>query len=70
MLLKVADHICECLAHAEQARERAEATTDPQTGSDYLDIELRWMRLAESYRLVEQMERFLDDAHLRRRVKA
>ena len=67
MLHKVADQICECLAHAEQARERSATTPDPQLRADYLDIELRWMRLAESYRFVEQMDRFLDDANRRSR---
>ena len=66
MLLKVAAHISECLANAEQARERAKVIADPQLKADYLDIELRWLRLADSYRFVEQMERFLDDAQQKR----
>ena len=66
MLLKVAAHIRECLANAEQARERANAVIDPKLRADYLDIESRWMRLADSYRFVEQMERFLDDAQQKR----
>jgi hypothetical protein len=30
---------------------------------DYLDMERRWLELADSYRLVEQSERFLADAY-------
>lgn len=66
MLLKVAVHISECLENAEQARQRANSITDPKLKADYEDIELRWLRLAESYRFVEQMERFLDDAQQKR----
>jgi hypothetical protein len=61
MLLRVAENIRQCLDHAAEARKRAQETTDPQTKTDLLDMERRWLRLAESYRLVEQMERFITD---------
>lgn len=63
MLLKVSDKIRECLAHAADARERANAATDPSRKADLLDIEQRWLRLVESYRFVEQADRFLEEAH-------
>jgi hypothetical protein len=51
------------MEHATQSRERAERATDPRMREDYLDMERRWLELADSYRLVEQSERFLADAY-------
>src|SRR5215831_16015211 len=50
MLLKLSDKISECLAHAAEARERAKAATDADQKAHFLDMELRWLRLVESYR--------------------
>lgn len=66
VLLKLSDKISECLAYAADARERANAATDPSLRADLLDMELRWLRLVESYRFVEQASRFLEDSHLAR----
>src|SRR5262245_27557421 len=66
MLLKLSDKISECLAHAAEARERAKAATGADQKAHFLDMELRWLRLVESYRFVEQASRFLKDSHLAR----
>ena len=66
MLIKLSDKISECLTEAAEARERAKAATDPDHKADFLDMELRWLRLVESYRFVEQASRFLEDSHLAR----
>ena len=66
MLLKLSDQISECLAHAAEARERAKAATGADQKAHFLDMELRWLRLVESYRFVEQASRFLKDSHLAR----
>ncbi len=66
MLLKLSDKIIECLIEAGEARERAKAATDPGHKADFLDMELRWLRLVESYRFVEQASLFLEDSHLAR----
>ena len=66
MLLKLSDRISECLAHAVDARGRANAVTDPALKANLLDMELRWLRLVESYRFVEQASLFLADSHLAR----
>ena len=63
MLLKLSDKMSECLAHAAEARQRANAATDPARKADLLDMELCWLRLVESYRFVEQASRFLEDGH-------
>lgn len=65
MLFKLSDKISECLAQAANARECARAATDPSRKADHLDMELRWLRLVENYRFVEQASRFLEDAHSR-----
>ena len=41
---------------------RCEAATNPKIKEDWLDLELHWVRIAEDYRFVERMERFLDHA--------
>ena len=66
MLLKLSDKISQCLAHAADARERADAATDPSRRADLLDMELSWLRLVESYRFLEQASRFLEDSRLAR----
>ncbi len=66
MLLKVSDQIAECLQRAASAREQAERATNPTVKANYLDAELRWLHLAESYQFVEQAERFIADANTRR----
>jgi hypothetical protein len=66
MLLKLSDKISECLTEAAEARERVKAATDPGHKADFLDMELRWLRLVERYRFVEQASRFLEDSHLAR----
>jgi GAF domain len=61
MLLKLSDRISECLVRAAELRERAKADSDPARRADFFDMELHWLRLVESYRFVEQMERFIQD---------
>jgi hypothetical protein len=66
MLLKISEQINECLTRAGQARERALAAIDPEIEATYFDIERRWMMLANSFRFVEQADRFLNDAQINR----
>jgi len=61
MLLQVSDQIRECLDHAAEAAERANAEADGERKAAFLDMQRRWMRLVESFRLVEQVQRFIDD---------
>jgi hypothetical protein len=58
MLLQVADNIRQCLDHAADSRERARTERDPGRKAELLEMEARWLRLAESYRVVEQLERY------------
>jgi hypothetical protein len=45
----------ECYAHAIAAREKAFKTDDPRARSDYLDMEKRWVRLANSYEYSDRL---------------
>lgn len=66
MFFKVSAKINECLARAAAARECARTAADPDRKADLLDMELRWLRLVESYKFVEQADRFLADARAQR----
>ncbi len=69
MLLRVAENVQQCLEHAAEARESAQSTLNPERKAEFLDMERRWLRLAESYRLVEQLERFVLDGERYRRER-
>ena len=62
MLLKVPENIADCLARAAEARERAEKETNRRSQAEWFALEVRWMKLIESFRFVEQLNLFLDDA--------
>jgi hypothetical protein len=61
MLVKVAEHIRVCLEQAREARERAAQVSDEAAKLDFQELEARWLRLAESYKFIEQLETFLID---------
>ena len=58
MLLKLTNEISECYRRAEEARQRAMASTDAATKVDYLDMERRWLFLARSYEFSERLSSF------------
>jgi hypothetical protein len=60
MLQDLTESVRECLRKAEECRHVAESAPDEQTRSDYLDIERRWLRLAESYQLSDRASRWID----------
>ena len=62
MLLQIAEEIDRSLARAEEARQRALRETDERLTTEWLEIEKRWLHIADSLRFVEQANRFLDDA--------
>lgn len=59
MLLKLSKKIADCYAHAAENRRRAEQAADPALRAEFLDLEQRWIRLAQSCEFVESVERFL-----------
>ena len=58
MLNNLSEHIRECLRHAEDCGRKAAAQTDPTLKEDFLDMERRWLSLARSYELTEQLTYF------------
>lgn len=63
MLLKVSEKIAECLMRAHEARQRAVCETNKKFQAEWLEMEKRWLRVAESLRFVEQANRLLDDGY-------
>jgi hypothetical protein len=70
MLLRVSDQIRECLEHAAEAAANARREADPERKAAFLDMERRWTLLVESFRLAEQVERFIEDGKTRRSAAA
>jgi hypothetical protein len=59
MLLQLSEQIRECYRHAKEARRTADATTNPNTKADFLDVEQRWLSLAHSYEFAERLSGFM-----------
>ena len=58
MLQNLSEQIRECLQRAEECGQQAKLQRDPKLAGDFLDLEQRWLRLARSYQLGEQLESF------------
>ena len=58
MLNNVSENIRECLRHAEDCARKAAAQTDPSLKADFLDLERRWLILAESYEFTGRLNDF------------
>jgi hypothetical protein len=58
MLNNLSEQIRECLRHAEDCARKAAAQTDPKLKEDFLDMERRWLFLARSYEVTEQLTDF------------
>jgi CRP-like cAMP-binding protein len=57
------DEIAECYAHANECRERAKPILDAASKNDFLEMEQRWLSLAQRY---ENAERLAIDSPLSR----
>lgn len=62
MLKALAEHIRACEERAAECREKANDTGDAAVKAEYMEMEVRWKQLAQSYQLVESLERFLLDS--------
>jgi len=60
MLLQLSEQIRECYRHAKEARRTADATTNPNTKADFLDVERRWLFLAHRYELSDRLQHLND----------
>jgi len=61
MLLDLSTEIRNCHEHAERCRRLAREARDPEQEADYLELEKRWLKLAQSYEHTERITRYLDD---------
>lgn len=66
MLLKLAEHISNCLERAASAEQRAQQATDSATRSENELLAQSWRHLARSYQFVESLDHFLSDTALRK----
>ncbi|MGB8628305.1 MAG: PAS domain S-box protein [Xanthobacteraceae bacterium] len=66
MLEQLSDQIRGCYESAAEAKAQADATNDPALKAEFLKVERRWLRLAESFRFTESLEDFTT-ANLERR---
>jgi hypothetical protein len=60
MLHPANPNAAECYQRAAEARRLADGCTSPDTRKDYVDIERRWLRLAQSYEYVERLTRQIE----------
>ena len=55
MLANLSGEVRECLQRAEQCAARAKIEPNPALQRDFIDMELRWLHLARSYRFLDQI---------------
>ena len=58
MLANLSEQIRDCLEHAEDCARKAAAQTDPGLRDDFLQLEKRWLALAQSMEFVEPLGSF------------
>jgi hypothetical protein len=61
VLLKLSEHISNCLEHAATAEHRAQQSTDAATRRDNELLAQSWRHLARSYQFVESLQGFLSE---------
>jgi hypothetical protein len=58
MLEVLNEDVRECYRHAEECARQARALSNPELRRDFLDLELRWLKLARSYEVSERLKTF------------
>lgn len=58
MLQNLSERVRRCHERAAEAREHAEATSDPEARADFFKMERRWLLLAQSYGFAERLDDF------------
>ena len=62
MLNNLSEQIRNCLQHAEECARQAAAETDQKLKHDFLDMERRWLVLAQSYEFTQRQGDFSHEA--------
>lgn len=60
MLQNVSEAMSECHRRAEECRQAAILARNLETRDLFLDLERRWLKLAESYGFVDRVSQYLD----------
>jgi hypothetical protein len=58
MLKVLSEDVRECYRRAEECARQAKAQLNPELRRDFLDLELRWLKLARSYEVSERLKTF------------
>jgi hypothetical protein len=58
MLKVLSEDVRECYRRAEECARQAKAQLNPEHRRDFLDLELRWLKLARSYEVSERVKTF------------
>src|SRR5262245_44537615 len=58
MLQKLSEQVRKCYESAAEAKRKAEAAVDPASKASFLDMEERWLALADSYTFAESPSEF------------
>jgi hypothetical protein len=66
MLQQPSKQAAECYRLARNAKEKADRAADEAIRADYLALERRWQKLAQSYELLERVSAF--NAEVKRRI--
>jgi hypothetical protein len=56
MLKVLSEDVRECYRRAEECARQAKAQLNPEHRRDFLDLELRWLKLARSYEVSERVK--------------
>ena len=54
MLKVLTSDVRECYQQAQECARQAHAISNPELRRDFLDLELRWLKLARSYEVSER----------------
>lgn len=65
MLNNLSKQIRECLEHADACARKAADLTDLKLKEDFLDMERRWLALAQSYEFTQRLDDFSKEAKRR-----
>ena len=58
MLKVLTNDVRECYQQAQECARQAHAISNPELRRDFLDLELRWLKLARSYEVSERFRTF------------
>jgi hypothetical protein len=70
MLQKLSEEIQECYRHADECRQRAEKAFTEKGRQEFIDMERRWLSLADSYEFAERLSNYVEPFRDRNRKRS